>query len=398
MTEKQKVEVRLSEVKKGLNELGSKTELNDDDKTEFEKYKTEYGTLEVRYQALTLSEPEPEKVDTTLTPEQREKRQLIDRCNIGKIFSGALEHRASEGPESELQAEYGLEGNMIPYELMETRAVTPAPGEVQQNQDAILMPVFANTAADFLGIDMPTIARGDAVYPVMTTKPSVKGPFSDSTSADETTGSFSTSVLSPERIQASFFWKRVDAARFAGMEESLRMALTEALGEKVDYEILRGSNGLLNGTNLADHDSTALANYIEYVTQLAFGRVDGRYATGTDQVKSVVGSAIFSHMSNQFRATESDRSALDRLVDASGGIRVSAHVAAPGASKKQLSVSRIGSHGRAAVAPIWNGIEIIPDAISKAASGEIKVTAVMLFNFAIARSADFRKQQFQIKA
>ena len=33
MTDKQKVEVRLSEVKKGLNELGTKSELSDEDRT-----------------------------------------------------------------------------------------------------------------------------------------------------------------------------------------------------------------------------------------------------------------------------------------------------------------------------------------------------------------------------
>ena len=88
MTEKQKVEVRLSEVKKGLNELGSKPELTDEDRAQFDKLKTEYGDLEVRYQALTISETEPEKKETKGTPEEKERAELESRCSVGKIFFG----------------------------------------------------------------------------------------------------------------------------------------------------------------------------------------------------------------------------------------------------------------------------------------------------------------------
>ena len=55
MTDKQKVEIRLSEVKKELNTLGSKPELTDEDRGKFEGLKTEYSDLELRFQALTLA-------------------------------------------------------------------------------------------------------------------------------------------------------------------------------------------------------------------------------------------------------------------------------------------------------------------------------------------------------
>ena len=43
---------------------------------------------------------------------------------------------------------------------------------------------------------------------------------------------FSAEVLSPSRIQASFFYSREDRARFAGMDESLRENLSDGLGRR----------------------------------------------------------------------------------------------------------------------------------------------------------------------
>lgn len=397
MTEKQKVEVRLSEVRTELNELGSKAELSDEDRAKFEELKKEYSNLEVRSQALTISEEEPEKKETRETPEDLERRQLVERCDLGNIFSSVVEHRAAEGPEAELQKELGLADNQVPLCLLETRAVTPVPGagEVGTSQSEILMPVFADTLAAFLGIPMPTVGVGDHGYPVLTNRPTVGGPHTDSTAVAESEGAFEVEVLQPSRIQASFFWRRSDAARFKGLREALKMALEEALGEKVDYEVFRGTEGLLTGSNLSANSQSAETTYAEYINQFAFGRVDGRYASSPAVIKTVMGNAGYSHAADTFRANESDRSALDRLMAITGGVRVSAHVAAASGNKQQ-AVSRIGDHGRAAVCPIWEGITLIPDEVTKAATGEIVLTAVMLNAFKIIRKADWRKQQIHV--
>ena len=47
------------------------------------------------------------------------------------------------------------------------------------------------------------------------------------------------------------------------------------------------------------------------------------------------------------------------------------------------------------VAPIWEGISLIPDEITKAGTGQIVVTAVMLHAVKILRAAGFHKQQAQ---
>ena len=49
------------------------------------------------------------------------------------------------------------------------------------------------------------------------------------------------------------------------------------------------------------------------------------------------------------------------------------------------------------VAPIWEGVTLIPDEITKASSGEIVITAVMLHAVKILRSAGFYKQETQTR-
>ena len=45
------------------------------------------------------------------------------------------------------------------------------------------------------------------------------------------------------------------------------------------------------------------------------------------------------------------------------------------------------------VAPIWEGVSLIPDEITKAADGEIVITAVMLHAVKILRTDGFFRQE-----
>ena len=54
-----------------------------------------------------------------------------------------------------------------------------------------------------------------------------------------------------------------------------------------------------------------------------------------------------------------------------GGVRVSAHVTNP-SSERQNNIIRLGMR-RDMVAPIWEGVTLIPDEVTLAANGQIKV-------------------------
>ena len=173
--------------------------------------------------------------------EARELAQLTAKSNMGAILLAVTEKRHCLGAELELQQAHGLAENQIPLSLLriEQRAagVTTAPTNVGTSQAEIVQPVFANGAGAYLGITRPTIPAGDSVFPVLSTRPDVGGPHSDSTDVPETDSTFNADLLAPERIQASAMYRRVDAARFPAMDSALRMALNSGLEEKLDYEV-----------------------------------------------------------------------------------------------------------------------------------------------------------------
>ena len=209
------------------------------------------------------------------------------------IFEAALgASQPRTGPEAELQAHFKLAANAIPLAMLETRAVTPAPSRRWHATESTIIPgVFPQSCAAFLAVDMPTVGVGEAVYPVLTQNATAHTP-AENAAAAETTGSFSADVLSPSRIQASVSsTAREDRARFSGMDEALRANLSDALSDKMDQQILAGTNGLLAGTNLPNHNSSAEATYAHYRSELGYGRVDGTFAGSVGDLKIVMGAS-----------------------------------------------------------------------------------------------------------
>ena len=398
MTPGQKLALRASEIRSRLAELGGVDELTDEHRAEIVTLRTEYADVETRWQASTVSEDEPKPTETRT--EDREMAALIEGSSIGSIFGACLEHRQTDGQTLELQTHLGLAANQIPLELIrgtEHRAVTPAPGNVAQNQSEIVPGVFPQSCAAFLGVDMPTVGVGEAVFPVLTQNANVGAPAEGAVPAGtglgtlgETTGSFSAEVLAPSRLQAAFFYSREDRARFAGMDSALRQNLSDALSDALDNQILVGAEGLLTGTKLANHNRTTVANFAHYKSEFAYSRVDGRYAMTTADIRMVMGTGTFAHAATIYRANNSDDSALDVLAMKTAGVKVSAHVPVVDGDDRQNTVIRLGMR-RDMVAPIWQGVTLIPDEITKASSGEIVVTAVMLHAVKILRTAGFYK-------
>ena len=161
----------------------------------------------------------------------------------------------------------------------------------------------------------------------------------------------------------------------------------------MDAQIIAGDNGLLSGTILADHDATAVTDYDGYVSEFGYNRVDGRYAGNVGDLRVLMGSTSYAHAGSVYRNTTVDRTALDRLMELSGGVRVSAHVPAA-ASNVQNNLIRRGMR-RDMVAPIWENVSLIPDEITKAANGQIVITAIMLHAVKLLRADGFYKYQVQ---
>ena len=330
--------------------------------------------------------------------EARERRELCVRANVGEVYTSILEKRgATDGATAEAQAAHGCAPNQIPLAMLaaptEVRAVTPTPGASATAQAETVQPVFATGAGAFLGIDRPTVAMGQAVYPVLTSRPAVGGPTALSTDQPETTGAFDADLLAPLRISAAFVYRRTDAMQFSGMDSALRMALNSGLQEKLDLDAIAGDDGLLTGTNLGNHNVSAITTFAHYLSLFLYGRVDGRYAEMKSDIRVLMGAGTYAHAGTVYQSS-AYKSALALLEQDAGGVRVSAHVPAVSNSNKQNAVVRLGTR-RDMVQPVWGAVTIIVDEVTLSGKGEIEVTAVLGMNTKILRADGFHKQQSQ---
>ena len=199
--------LKLSEIRESLNDLNAIADPTDAQKTEERDLLASLKTTEVEFRESLTAED-----DTTPTgavdAEDREYRAVLARGNLGRVLTACVEHRSVDGAEAKVQQHRGLNANQIPLDLLrlpvEHRAVTTGPDNVGTTEQPAIMPVFARGVGAFIGADRPTVDAGTVAYPVLDQRPTVGGPFTDSTSVDETTGSFSSSLLTPGRVQGSF--------------------------------------------------------------------------------------------------------------------------------------------------------------------------------------------------
>ena len=274
-------------------------------------------------------------------------------------MSATVEQRAVDGAELELQQHHGLGLNQVPLSMIrEVRAVTAAPADVGTGQATIVPGVFPRSAAEFLGIPSPSVSR----LAIMPTRCSPRTPLSRRWRKGEPgpkrMGRSAGTLLAPSRLQASFRFSREDRARFAGMNEALRMNLSDALSDALDKQIMSGANGLLTGANLGNNNVAAVTDFSAYRSNLVFGRVDGTFAGSVADIRVVLGQATYGHAGTVYRGAQGDTSALDSIMRTSGGVRVSARVPAASNTHKQNAVVRLGMRADA-VAPTWEGVTII---------------------------------------
>ena len=406
MTPKQRLELKRSEQRGKLSALLGKEDRTEAETSELESLTEALQGTEAELRAAIAAEAPADETETRTDTEAVELRAMVDKASLGNIITATLAQRDTEGAERELQAHFGLPSNSVPLELLategraaedpriETRDRTPAPANVGTMQDPIIPDVFPQAAAAFLGVDMPTVGVGEHSYPVLTTSATVHAP-GVGVAADDTTGAFAANVLAPSRLQAAFEWAREDAAKFAGMDAALRMNLADALADALDAKII---DGLIAGlANPADPGGQA--DFAAY-RELAYGLVDGRYAASAADVRLLFDTETYRKASGIYRdaGTGQNDSALDVLMRAAGGVRVSAHMPAPAGANKVATIVAARGMARNAVAPIWQGVELIPDRITKAGTGEIVLTAIMLYSFAVLRAAGYSRNELQLEA
>ncbi len=436
----QKAQVRLSEARSRLNaaikrrnELTEGQEVPDDLTEELRAATVAIEPLEVDLRAaITASETENRNQDESQGSDpdkaQKEWLQLLGAASVIPFLAETVGSGRVEGREAEIRKEIFGESDrpgLLPVDMLvpqseyraallepdpEKRAVTgidPA-ALADGSQAPMLDRVFTRSIAARLLVSMPSVPVGAANYPVMThgVAPGMVAPDAD---ADQTPAQFTGHTLEPIRLSAQYLFRVEDMARLRGYEDTLRRDLVAAMSDAMDNQVINGDGNAPNVPGfLSELDAPAAADaettWQQYLA-IFTGMVDGINAFMLNDLRAVIGARTFQYAHGLFRTGAQDNgpraSAADYVGSRLGGASVSSRIPAAsgagGLAKSQDGIVALTSYpGRNAVAPVWRGVEMIRDNITKARQGQVAVTALMLWNFKILRETGFKRIRVRI--
>ena len=407
MTNTQKIALRMSEVRQRLNEVAGLEgdAFTDEVRSGSEKLQNEYRDLETRHRAAIIAGGEAE-TRAANDGEGREVRRLAERARLGEFLSSAAREKPVAGAEAELRAALNLDADQIPLDVLlppgvEERAdaATNVTASVADNQSAIAGRIFAESAGAYMGIERPTVPVGDTTFVALTA--GATGDFrSDGVDKDADAATFATKTVSPSRVTARYLFGVESTVRLQGMEEALRSDLTATLADKLDAVALSGQAAVANRSpaveglisQLTDPtDPSDVATWGDYLGVYS-GRVDGKYSADGSNVRLLVNADTFKQAYGLQVATSGDL--LSEHLPA-GRFRASANMPDT-ASTIATALSYAAGPRRGFVQPVWRALTVIRDPYTKAASGEVALTAIVLTGAAMVDSGPYARHEFKV--
>ena len=406
----QRAQLRQSEIKSKLSELldmpaETRAESHDAD---LKRLTLEIRSAETELQAALLLAPDAATIETPKDAEGDEFRELRSKVELGSYVRAAVGRVGVSGAEAEYNAALGLPGDHFPLELLtpavETRAAVD--GDAGTTQASWIERLFSDTAAQYLGVSMPSVPPGVSAYPVLgsNASPAQRGRAEASVDA---TISATVTEIKPTRSAVSATYSVEDNARLPGFAEAIGRDLSAAMTEKIDRTIFLGDStanensaditGLTGVTGVAELTLTQAEKVKadEVLKELA-GLIDGKYAASLADVRLVatvgsnqlwLGTIHNSAASNQTIAEFLRSNGVTWTTR--GDIETNT---ANGDFGAFVGLSR--GIANTAVAPVWMGAQLINDPYSGAKKGEVTLTLSYLWGFAVPRVSNYRRLKY----
>ena len=423
MTDSQRLQVRASEIRTRLNAIAGLADdaMTDEIRSETDGLTTEYTHVETQLRAAIVAEADEAREAETrggggdVDAEVRALRSLQGRASLGRYLSGFADGAALDGAERELAEHRGLavSGNVIPWDALlpparpvEIRADATTPGPATGNpvgQSEIVQRVFARAAVGRLGVAMPSVPVGTASYPVIGTGQSAAFVAADG-AKEAAEGAITANTLDPKRLQARVQFRIEDAMVTRGLDPALGEDLRRALGDGLDKQIIGSGDANVRGF-LATAANGGLADYANPSAEVTFATaaqqaargVDGTYAGSEAECAWVIGTATYQKLASLIQNNDST-SATERLRRLLRDFMASANIPDVASNVQSGILAKLGADDGAmnAVAPVWEGLKLIRDEVTGAASGLIVITAVALYNFKLVRADGFVRTKVKL--
>ena len=380
MLKSQRLLLEQSEKRQKVNALLGKDSLTDEERAELDTLTTRLQQIETEYRAAVTVEAsetqETRNAPDGLDAEHRERLDLRRRCMLTRYFQSRLGGAALRGAELEYLAADGVPEGSIPLSVMDpdprdraeqrADAPTPAPSTTGRIIAPIVPAVFEMSVASYLMVEMPRVMSGSYNVPRITTSLTAgwkaAGGDTDSTAAALTVASTTVKRLSGRMSL------RIEDVVNVGMEDfeaSLRMNLSQVVGNALDKAVLNGSGasdqptGLLQRLTDPSAPSTT-ADFANFVS-VAAGAISASelWVSGLPDVRTLCGPATMELSEEVFRGNDSYISAAAYLRQQTGGWRSNAHVPAAASNVQQAVQVMLGRPGLSiARMPTWGRLEI----------------------------------------
>ena len=408
---------RQSRERQRMAELAVADQLTDETRAELDQLETGTPDLERQLRAAQSAVEIEESEQRTAGPsndpgdaEDREVRALRSRVKLSGYVAAAVEQRGADGAELEYNQARGIAGNRFPLELLappvETRATTDT--DTTTTPRRWLDRLFAGTAAERIGITMESVPAGVASYPVTTAGASAAQRQRSTDAAADAAWTIGVTEMKPKRNAVRLLFSIEDASRIPGLESALVRDLRMALMEGVDRAIFLGDAGATGtdadiiGLRTAAINETTIkqADKIKGPETLAAftGQVDGIHANGLGDLRVVTSVGAWRLWENTIinLATATNNQTLAAFLRTAGLSWMSRGEIDTDTANGDFGafVGRGRGIEGAGVSAIWEAGELIRDAFSGAAKGEVALTLCYLWDFSLPRSDNFSRIKF----
>ena len=435
MTPRQKIEIRLSEVRQRLNAIAGLEgdAFTDEIRNEATALHTEFADLETRHRSAIMAEGETEARAAGLFGNQDgeagERGRLLREANLADYLTPASAGSGIEGRARELNAalelpDVGKSGGVaVPWAMLECpehRMVVPAGGtehraftstsanDGPEMQRPILQRLFGPGVMDALGVRMDSVPVGRTEWPLITGGVAPAQAKEEAAAAAAVTAAFSFASLKPKRLTGQYEYSHEIAASVSDIEQGLRRDLADAVKSSMSNLLINGAaptnsnpqnvQGFLTKLTGADL-AAAEAVYADYGSMHA-AAVDGIHAGTETEVSSVIGDETYRHAAAVYQ-TGSGESGSEALRRRSRMCVASTYIPAIASMKQSAILHAGGPNGGGimrgdSVAALWPTFEIIRDIYSKASQGVV-LTWVSLWDAEVAfRAAAYKQVDVQV--
>ena len=417
MLESQKLALKASEIRTRLAELAGLPELEDEQRSELDRLRNEYGDVERRHSAAIIGEDEPIEKRTardTEDAEAREKRELRERVEVGNYIASAQEQRSCDGAELEYNAACGVRPGRFPLHILvgdelEKRQTTDTESDV--NQQSWIDRLFAESMASHVGVTMRSVAPGVASVPV-TTAGMTGGQIERTEAKSADAWTVGTTELKPKRNSSHLTFSLEDSYRLPGIENALRRDMRMAVMESVDRAVFLGGTSQGNASVADIVGFNAASSVVEKTltqankvkadkTHEAFvSLIDGKAATGLDDIRIVTSVGANTLWESTVLSVTSETASVFKTLASflrENGItwrtRGEINTATTNGKFGAFVGLARGIEGAATVG-IWDEGMLTRDEFSGASKGEVQLTLHYFWDFAIPRASNFARIKF----